>query len=433
MQSAAVPPKFPIPWANNAGAGFVTSIPTASQIGVTPGRASLTDGFPPLNFNPVASGGIPPSGADHNGILKQITQWLQWTQAGGPVRYDSSFASTVGGYPRGALIQSDLGHAIYESVAENNTTNPNTGGANWVTIANVWSQNRWIAAGSANAQTIALSPAPTSLTQLTGVLLNVASQGNSTGPATLNVNGLGARSIVSAGLGANIGSAALSSGSFMLLCFDGANFQLVTLPANEPHGLQDLTTSGTFVVPMGVKIIKLRLWGAGGGGGGSSGGAASGGAGGGYSEGYVQVAAGAGMVYTIGQGGLRGNGAPTNGQAGTSTTFAGIFVATGGQGGFSATPGNAGAVNGGGGSGNGGQFNVSGNPSNGGIVFGGGLPCLGSAGGSTFSTSLIGGVSNGPGNQAVIPGGGGGGAGSPNGTGNFEGANGANGRIIVEW
>jgi len=55
--------------------------PQASQIGITNCAASLTDGFPPLTFVPVAQGGCPPFGSDFNGILRQITQWSQWMQA----------------------------------------------------------------------------------------------------------------------------------------------------------------------------------------------------------------------------------------------------------------------------------------------------------------------------------------------------------------
>ena len=39
MQSSAIPAKFPSPFANNAGAGFIRPIPTASQISVSPGAA----------------------------------------------------------------------------------------------------------------------------------------------------------------------------------------------------------------------------------------------------------------------------------------------------------------------------------------------------------------------------------------------------------
>lgn len=75
MQASNIPSKVPLPFANS---GTKNAIPTASQIGVTPGAASLTDGFPPLTMTPLASGGVPPAGADFNGILNLITAIQQW-------------------------------------------------------------------------------------------------------------------------------------------------------------------------------------------------------------------------------------------------------------------------------------------------------------------------------------------------------------------
>jgi len=62
MLSTSIPPKFPIPFANAAGPSFIRPIPTASQIGIQDGAASLTDGFPPDCFTPVVAGGTPPFG-----------------------------------------------------------------------------------------------------------------------------------------------------------------------------------------------------------------------------------------------------------------------------------------------------------------------------------------------------------------------------------
>lgn len=133
MDSSAIPPKFPIVWGNSAGSAYIRSIPEASQIGVTNCAASLTDGFPPLTFTPSSAGGCPPFGQDFNGILKQITQWSQWVQASGPVFYDSSFSTSIGGYPKGAILSSTIVPGYrWLSTAENNTTDPDAGGAGWV-------------------------------------------------------------------------------------------------------------------------------------------------------------------------------------------------------------------------------------------------------------------------------------------------------------
>jgi hypothetical protein len=136
MQDSGIPVKFPIPWGNAAGSGYIRPIPQASQIGVQGGAASLTDGFPPLCAIQLPAGGVPPWMQDHNGILKQITQWLQWQQAGAPIGYDSAFSTAIGGYPKGALLASATLGGYWVSTVDNNTSNPDTGGANWLSLFN---------------------------------------------------------------------------------------------------------------------------------------------------------------------------------------------------------------------------------------------------------------------------------------------------------
>lgn len=133
MQLSQIPAKFAIPFANSAGGSFIRAIPQASQIGVNPGFASLTDGFPPLNFTPIASGGFPPFGQDMNGLMNQTTAWSRWQSAGGPVFYDATFQAACGGYPQYAVVRSLVNPNIFwESSVDNNLTNPDAGGANWI-------------------------------------------------------------------------------------------------------------------------------------------------------------------------------------------------------------------------------------------------------------------------------------------------------------
>lgn len=133
MQSTDIPTRFLKIWAANAGAGFIRTVPVDSQIGVQDGAASFTDGFVPDNFNPIAAGGVPPFGQDFNGLENIITRWEQWFQAGGPIVYNSAFSAAIGGYPMGAQLQSTVTVGLFwVSTAENNTTNPDSGGAaNW--------------------------------------------------------------------------------------------------------------------------------------------------------------------------------------------------------------------------------------------------------------------------------------------------------------
>jgi len=154
MLSTNIPTKIPIPFANSAGSSYKNTIPQASQIGITNGKASLTDGFPPLTFQPISSGGVPPFGADFNGILNEITAITQWQQAGGFFAYDSSFSSTISGYPKGSILQSANLAGLWVSTAENNTTNPDTGGAGWTSLA------------FEGSQAISITTADVTLTQL---------------------------------------------------------------------------------------------------------------------------------------------------------------------------------------------------------------------------------------------------------------------------
>ncbi len=123
MLLASVPTKVPLPFANS---GTKNVIPTASQIGITAGAASLTDGFPPLTFTALTSGGVPPKGADFNGILNLLSQTIQWNNAGGFFPYDSTFSTAIGGYPLSAVLARADGTGFWLSTEDNNAADPET-------------------------------------------------------------------------------------------------------------------------------------------------------------------------------------------------------------------------------------------------------------------------------------------------------------------
>lgn len=131
MKSVDIPATFNIPFGNSAGGGFIRAVPEASQIGIQDGAASLTTGFPPLNFLPLGSGGVPPFGSDFNGLLYQITGWSRWQKAQGPIAWDSAFSAAVGGYPKGSIVAAAAFGNFWLCTADDNTTDPDTGGANW--------------------------------------------------------------------------------------------------------------------------------------------------------------------------------------------------------------------------------------------------------------------------------------------------------------
>jgi len=135
MQISNLPKLLPVPFANS---GSKQDIPVASQIGVAGGRASYTDGFPPLTRTPIAAGGIPPFGTDFNGVLNDVTSAIRWVQAGGGYRYDSAFSTTVSGYPIGAIVNNSTGDGSWLNTIDGNTNNPETSSASpltgWVPV-----------------------------------------------------------------------------------------------------------------------------------------------------------------------------------------------------------------------------------------------------------------------------------------------------------
>lgn len=132
MDISQIPTRFPIPFANGALAPDIRPIPTPSQIPFQAGAASLTDGFPPVNFLPIGAGGTPFWGADVNGILNQISAWCRWKAAGAPVPYDNTFAVAIGGYPQGTILPSTIPGGFWISTVDNNQSDPNGGTpTNW--------------------------------------------------------------------------------------------------------------------------------------------------------------------------------------------------------------------------------------------------------------------------------------------------------------
>jgi hypothetical protein len=183
--------KFPLPWGADAGGGYIRPIPVTSQIGIQDGAASLTDGFPPLTMTPAGSGGVYPFGQDTNGILNQITLWVQWlNNAGGPLFYDSGFSTAINGYPEGAILAANGTNGTYWlSLSDDNTDDPDAGpSVNWVAYMPV--PLAAVTTGD-NTMVATLVPAPVSLAALTGLPVTLKKNGNSNSitAVTLTLNG----------------------------------------------------------------------------------------------------------------------------------------------------------------------------------------------------------------------------------------------------
>lgn len=158
--------------------GQKNTIPVATN--ATPGGASFNDGFPALTMTPVSQGGIPPSGKDFNGILNAITQHLAWVNGGGQYTFDATLSAFTGGYPVGAVLQSDDGTSSYINAQANNTTNfnmtPASIGVSWLPFggAAVSSQGTTSVATTGGTTTLTNAQAARKIINVTGALTSNA-------------------------------------------------------------------------------------------------------------------------------------------------------------------------------------------------------------------------------------------------------------------
>lgn len=241
MLSSNIPVKFGVPFASGAGASFITTpLPEGSQ---PSGRASLVDGFPPLTFDPIAAGGSPPWGRDMNGLMFQVTKWQQWTAAGGPISFDATFAAKIGGYPKGAMLQkASTTDRYWISTAENNSSNPDTGGANWIPFPDVIVQkqagNYNIDVGIVNAYQVTLDPLPASLASIVGSPIRVrAANANTISTPTILINNTAGNPAVTMINGDGtplITNQIARAGQIFEGFFDGTFFQLAWPPPIVP-------------------------------------------------------------------------------------------------------------------------------------------------------------------------------------------------------
>lgn len=126
MNRSDSPKKQPVPFGiNGQREDLLPTTPAGDN------TASYSDGFPPVTMILKAAGGLPPKGQDFNQILYELSNLSRWTSTGAMFGFDAAFATSISGYPQGAVVISDDGSAIYMNTINGNTSNPNTGGAGW--------------------------------------------------------------------------------------------------------------------------------------------------------------------------------------------------------------------------------------------------------------------------------------------------------------
>lgn len=125
--SAPTPATIVKPFAIDAAADFITyPIPAPTQVPITPGAASLTTGFPALTMqDPESQGGVPMFGQDMNGILRMLSAYCVWLQAGMGFYWDAVFVAENDGYATGAQLQSTTNDALqWLNTVDGNMTDP---------------------------------------------------------------------------------------------------------------------------------------------------------------------------------------------------------------------------------------------------------------------------------------------------------------------
>lgn len=198
--SVTKPDLMPLPFANS---GLKNTIPISPPGGADINQASYDAGFPPTTMTPIVSGGKPPKGRDMNGILYDTTSHIQYQNAGGQYWFDEDFAAQIGGYPLGAVLQSNDGKSSYVSIIDNNTTDFNTDsssiGEKWAVWAGEAAQGSKQyfahAAGTSEVITATFNPPITAIND--GMVVGIeATAANASANPSFNPDGLGALTIV---------------------------------------------------------------------------------------------------------------------------------------------------------------------------------------------------------------------------------------------
>lgn len=306
---------------------------------------------------------------------------------------------------------------------------------------------------------VTLVPAPAAYTN--GMVVNFKADTANTGEATLNVNGLGAKTIKK-NFDQTLADNDIKINQVVTVIYESVTdtFQMVSQVGNTSPSSVDIQVFSTaattsWTKPTGAKMVQVTVIGAGGGGAAATGGgASSGGAGGGYCfKSFNASALGSSETVVVGSGGSGGSGG--NGTAGGYSAFGTtVLLRAEGGGGGSSSQSTGGVANGDikytGGSG-GTPFSGAGvstavdpSPRGGGSGgYNGGTPSLATAGGNGggFTTAYVkaggnggaAGVNNGSAASAtsthLFYGGVGGGGGGYNGNGTNTGGNGGAGDL----
>lgn len=158
MNSSDIPSRIVKPFGVN---GLKNTIPVdSSTITDANGVATFDKGFPAITMQPLSAGGIPPSGKDMNGSLYAVSAQQQWFNAGGGYPFNAGFASSIGGYPAGAVVPSSDFAGFWQNTINGNSTNPeNASGLNTGWVPHYFYGSSAVSIGSTNYILTALQAA----------------------------------------------------------------------------------------------------------------------------------------------------------------------------------------------------------------------------------------------------------------------------------
>jgi len=188
--------------------------------------------------------------------------------------------------------------------------------------------------GAADAYAITPSPAITAYAAGQVFFFKVAN--TNTGASTLNVSGLGVKTIKK-NIAEDLEAGDLTQDQIVQFVYDGTNFQALGIGGGGGVDVQEFASSGTWDKPAEGKRVLVECWGGGGAGahgyfnGNSN---QSGGGGGMYISHWFDIDdLGATETVTIGDGGVGVTTSASSGAAGGATSFGALLTAYGGTGG----------------------------------------------------------------------------------------------------
>lgn len=112
-----------VPFAQN---GVRNYIQVERQQGQGEQDATLKGGFPSITMIPESNGGLAPNGEDFNGILHLLSVDTVHRQNGKQIQYNAEYARNIGGYERGAIVQSTSLNKSFISTVDRNFTDPDS-------------------------------------------------------------------------------------------------------------------------------------------------------------------------------------------------------------------------------------------------------------------------------------------------------------------